>query len=849
MTPTPSATEAPIANPLRRFVCRHLFDYTPPAIRVWLAIVCAGATALAWTLWQIRQLPAAAVWPLLLLLVLVALASTFAIKVPRSTHTLSVADVFVFGAMAALGPPAAVLAAGVEGVIGTARTSKRLSSRISSPAAAMAAMAVCGWAFGVARDGLPALGLRAELAPLAALCLVALLPFALTTLPLMTMMALKGHKPITPLSWLGDSSWMAATYLAAALVAGVVDLLAQRFGQALLVVSAGSALVIVALLRVALLRQESERQQHEAKLAAAQNQAALNLQRFAAAFSHAAIGMVIVKPDGRILQANEALCELLLFDPGDLLNQPLETLLDGADAPLLRRRAEAAVSTPDDSFSMELQLRRSNGQEVWVVVHCSQYEDPGGGGHCLIYQLHDVTARHLAEGQLSHIAHHDSLTDLANRHSFHERLAQAVERTRLDPQQRFAVLFLDLDHFKTVNDSLGHSAGNALLGEVAARLRACVRPGDLVARLGGDEFAILANEVHGPEVGMGLADRVLEELGRPMRLLGNEVRPDASIGITFSDLGYRSAEEILRDADLAMYEAKAAGRGRVALFDSSMHRKVTDRLELEGDLRRAIDEGQLSVHFQPIYELDPPRLSGFEALARWVHPQRGPISPAVFIAMAEDSDHIEALTDWVIDHAMAQLARWKRAVPGMQHLCMHVNISGRDLARISLVTHVRQVLQRHQATAGSLTLEITETTLMGRLDVALRTMETLRASDVRFSIDDFGTGFSSLSYLGNLPIDSLKIDRSFVMAMHQKKQNVEIVRAIMTLGQLLCSKVIAEGIETADQLETLRRLGVQEGQGYLLSRPLRAEQVAELLAQVEADESPREGARRAVQSA
>jgi len=265
-------------------------------------------------------------------------------------------------------------------------------------------------------------------------------------------------------------------------------------------------------------------------------------------------------------------------------------------------------------------------------------------------------------------------------------------------------------------------------------------------------------------------------------------------------------------------------------FDRSMHHKVAEKLSLETDLRRAIGDGQMSVHFQPIYQLEPCRLSGFEALARWVHPQRGAISPAVFIALAEESGHIEALTDWVIDHAMAQLARWKRERPDWQHLGMHVNICGRDLNRISLVPRVEQVLQRHQATPGSLTLELTETMLMGRLDVALRTMASLKASGVRFSIDDFGTGYSSLSYLGRLPIDSLKIDRSFVMAMHESTQNLEIVRAMLTLGRTLGHKVIAEGIETQDQLAMLRELGVHEGQGFLLSRPMSAEQIDGLFA-------------------
>ena len=819
-------------NPLRGFIRRHLFDYPPSAVAAWFAIAGAGGLALGWALWRVSHLPAAA-GPLLLAIGLVALASSFAIKLPRSTYTLSVADVFIFGTLAALGTPAAVLAAGVEGAIGTARTSKRLSSRVSSPAAGMMAMSVCGWAFESTKALLPGLGLGEELAPAVALCLVAAVPFALTTIPLMGMMALKRGEPITPIRWMADAAVTAAIYLASALIAGLVHLNSQRFGPALLVVSAASTLLIMGLLRTALRRQETERQSQDAKIAEANREAERNQQRFNAAFSHAAVGMVIVNQEGVILQANAALCELLMLDPGELPGCHIDTALNSADAPLLQRRAEAALALADGAFSMELQARRADGADMWVAVHCGKYEDTASGGRCLIYQLHDITSRHVAEHRLSHIAHHDGLTDLANRHCFHERLVMAVERTRQDGSRRFALLFLDLDRFKVINDSLGHSAGNELLREVAARLRSCLGPGDLAARLGGDEFAVLLETAHEAEIGMRTAGRVLDELSRPVRIFGTEVVPSASAGITFSDAGLRTADQILRDADLAMYEAKAGGGGRVALFDRSMQEKVADKLALETDLRRAIGEGQLSMHFQPIYQLDPYRLVGFEALARWVHPQRGPVSPAVFIALAEESGYIEPLTDWVIDHAMAQLARWKKDLPGAQALGMHVNISGRDLTRMSLVGHVKQVLERHGATPGSLTLEITETTLMGRLDVALRTMGQLRLSDVRFSIDDFGTGFSSLSYLASLPIDSLKIDRSFVAAMQDKKQNAEIVRAVFALGQLLGHKVIAEGIETADQLATLRSMGVHEGQGYLLSRPLRSDQVADLLAVTE----------------
>ncbi|HRD96746.1 MAG TPA: EAL domain-containing protein [Rubrivivax sp.] len=829
--PVPAASVATRwAGPWLSFYERHLFDYPRAATAVWLAIMLAGALAGGWALWQLTSMPADSAPAVLLAVCLAALGSLSATKLPRSAYTFTVSEVFVLAALATLGPAVAVVATGVESTIATRRNSKRLSSRLSSPAASMAAIWVGGHLYLAARDVLVRWGQSLEVASLAALCGVALVPFLLSTLPLMAMMALKRREPMRPRQWLADSSGLALIYLGSAFVAGLVHLNALRFGAAVIVISAGVALGLVALLRLNLSRQEAERLAQEVRVSGAQREAALSQQRFMAAFTHAAIGMAIVRHEGHILQVNQALCSLVARTGAELVGRPFCQLLHEGDAALFQRQARAVLDAPDEAFSMEVRTLGAGGTECWVSVHCSRYEDPGGNGHCLIYQLHDITSRHLAESRLHHIAYHDGLTDLANRNYFHERLEVAVERTRLDAEQRFAVLFLDLDRFKMVNDSLGHMAGNQLLHEVAQRLRACVRPIDLVARLGGDEFAILLESLHDPESGLRLAHRVLDVLSQPLSINGTEVVPGASVGITFSDLGYRTVDEVLRDADLAMYEAKAGGRGRVALFDSSMHEKVAEKLALESDLRHAIGDGQLSVNFQPLFELEPYRLNGFEALARWVHPQRGPVSPAVFIALAEESGHIEALTDWIISHAVGQLATWRRLHPQAGSLGMHVNISGRDLARAGLVSHVRQVLEACEVPASALTLEITETTLMGRLDVALQNMGQLRELGVRFSIDDFGTGYSSLSYLSTLPIDSLKIDRSFVMGLHENPQNVEIVRAVLNLGLSLGRRVIAEGIETPRQLSALRELGVPVGQGYLLSRPLRAEQVQELLA-------------------
>ena len=303
----------------------------------------------------------------------------------------------------------------------------------------------------------------------------------------------------------------------------------------------------------------------------------------------------------------------------------------------------------------------------------------------------------------------------------------------------------------------------------------------------------------------------------------------ASIGLTFSDLGYREPDEMLRDADLAMYKAKSDGKGQLALFDASLLEKLGHKLQLEADLRRAIGEGQLSLVFQPLYRLDPHRLEGFEALTRWVHPTRGPISPGTFIALAEETGCIESLTQWAIDQAVRQHAAWRRAHPELGDLVMHVNVSGRDLSRPHLVPHVRAVLQRHGLPARLLVLEITESTLMEHRELALRALSDLTELGVKVGIDDFGTGYSSLAYLSTLPFDCLKIDRSFVIGMDQSRQHLEIVRTIISLGRTLNKQVVAEGIETPEQLKRLRQLGATIGQGYLLARPLDAHQAQRLL--------------------
>jgi diguanylate cyclase (GGDEF)-like protein/PAS domain S-box-containing protein len=571
-------------------------------------------------------------------------------------------------------------------------------------------------------------------------------------------------------------------------------------------------------------RQIAEHDAQEARVAAAERDAAQNQRRFHSAFTRASIGMAIVCPDGTVVQSNEALHALLGYDAAQMLGRPFLTLLHAGDAQLLARHVADVRARAREAFSIELRCIAPDRREIWVSMHCARFDDDRTRGDGLIFQLHDITSRRRAEGELHHIAYHDSLTDLANRNCFHERLRVVLERST----QAFAVMYLDLDRFKTVNDSLGHPVGDELLKEVARRLRECADPTDLVARLGGDEFAILVEERPARDDVARLGERILDALQAPLPIGGTDVRATASIGITFSDVGYGEPETVLRDADIAMYKAKADGKGRIALFDAGLHARLANRLQLETELRHAIRTKQLDLAFQPLFDLEPYRLAGFEALARWRHPVRGPVSPGVFIPLAEETGDIEGLTAWAIDEAVQQLASWRRSL-GAADIVMHVNVSGHDLTRDRLVPHVREVLARHRVPAHLLTLEITESTLMEQRDKAIRALAELRSLGVNLSIDDFGTGYSSLAYLSTLPFDCLKIDRSFVVGMHKSPQNIEIVRTVLSLGRALNKQVIAEGIETHDQLMRLRELGTPIGQGYLLGRPVDAEAAQSLL--------------------
>ncbi len=499
------------------------------------------------------------------------------------------------------------------------------------------------------------------------------------------------------------------------------------------------------------------------------------------------------------------------------------------DREQLEAELEAHLKGVTPHFTHEHRVRHTDGSWRWMLVRGLAVRGPDGKAYRIAGSQTDITERKEAEDRLLYDAFHDVLTGLANRALFMDRLGHAVSRARRQEQACFAVLFLDLDRFKLINDGLGHGIGDRLLEAIGSRLRRCVRPGDTVARFGGDEFTILLDGIACLEDATHIAERIDEELSAPFVLDGKELFAGASIGIAVGGRGYQRAEDVLRDADIAMYRAKASGRSRYVVFDPSMHHHAVTQLEMETDLRHAIDRRQLRVHYQPIVGAEHGEIRGFEALVRWEHPRLGLVGPSAFIPLAEETGLIVPIGGWVLEESCRQLRAWQDRHGGDPPLTVSVNISGRQFARSDLSEQVRHALEAADLPAHCLRLEITESVLMEDVEQTIAILGELRALGVKLHMDDFGTGYSSLSYLQRLPIHTVKIDGSFVERIREDDQDTEIVRTIIALATHLGLEVVAEGVETPQQQHWLRVLRCGYLQGYLFSKPVSAAEVDDLL--------------------
>ncbi|HCF26393.1 MAG TPA: diguanylate cyclase, partial [Cyanobacteria bacterium UBA11049] len=479
-------------------------------------------------------------------------------------------------------------------------------------------------------------------------------------------------------------------------------------------------------------------------------------------------------------------------------------------------------------FENEHRLLHQDGEYRWMLCQGIAVRDAAGNPYRIAGSQTDITLNKANEAKLIYQAFHDPLTGLPNRMRFMEQIESALKRSKEERNYVFALLFLDLDRFKVVNDSLGHTFGDRLLVAIAQKLKACVTPKDSIARLGGDEFTILLEDIKDITDATKMADRIYQELSRPFDLSGHEVFTTVSIGIAISTLGYDRPEDLLRDADMTMYRAKALGKGRLEVFDPTLHDRAMARLQLEIDLRRALERQELQLHYQPIVSLNNGRIAGYEALVRWQHPQRGWVSPVEFIPLAEETGLIIPMGLWVLRQACQQLRTWQQQQQQDPPLTVNVNLSGKQFDQPNLIENIKQVLQETGLDASSLKLEITESVLVENATPAVAILKQLKALGIKLAIDDFGTGYSSLSYLHQMPIDTLKIDRSFINNVDCDPEKIEMIRTIVSLAWNLGMNVVAEGVETKKQMYQLQALKCEYGQGYYFSRPLDANAVKTL---------------------
>ena len=466
---------------------------------------------------------------------------------------------------------------------------------------------------------------------------------------------------------------------------------------------------------------------------------------------------------------------------------------------------------------------------AWTHVEINCLMDVASALVTELELVSDLSVKRQTQEHLLYSTLHDALTGLPNRSLFTERLRHAMRRSARHPDDLFAVLFLDLDRFKEVNDNLGHFAGDELLRAVARRLEMCLRPEDTVARLSGDEFAILLESITETSDAGRVAQRIEEALSFPINLAGADVTTSASMGIVTSSMLHDQPEQLLRSADMAMYRAKAAGRARYELFDRAMHTDALERLQLETDLRRAVELGEFTLHYQPLVSLRTGRITGLEALVRWDHPVRGLVHPAEFIPVAEETGLIVPIGRWVLIEACTKIREWQKQFPREQPLTIGVNLSVKQFSQPDLVELIRQAIEITGVLPSSLRLEITESAIIDKGHAAATMLSDIRNLGAQVYLDDFGTGYSSLSYLHGLPIDAIKIDREFVSSMDTDDKNLRLVRTILTLAEIVGVRAEAEGISTSEQLKELRSLNCEQGQGYLFSAPITGDAVKDLL--------------------
>ena len=792
---------------------------------MWLVIL-AGMTSCAFSAYRfpVNQVDLQLA---LLVFVTVVFGSRIGVEIPHVNSEITVSDTFIFLILLLYGGEAAVLVAAADAFSSSMRFANKWFTRFFNASilacATFATVSVLHLCFGPITEKA-----RGNYSGnfIMALFLMASVQYVANSGLAALRESMKRNQPFSEI-WQKHLLCTSITYYAGASAAGMITKLITGLGFYAFMV----ALPIIGIIYVTYRtyrRNIVEAEQHANEQSRISQALQESEEHFRNAFDHAA-GMALISSDGQWHRVNGSLCQILGYTEQELLATHFQEMTYSDD---LGDDLVHMYQLLDGKIRIDQREKRfihKLGHPIWVLQSASVARNAEGAPLHLILQIQDITERKRAEEQVHHAAFHDALTGLPNRTLLSDRLSLAQARAKRSKDYQFAVLFLDLDRFKLVNDSLGHNLGDQLLVELARRLEVCMRKTDTVARLGGDEFGMLLDGIKDPYDAIHIAERIQEELLNPFELNGHEFLTTVSIGIAFSQTGYDGPEDILRDADIAMYRAKANGKARYEVFDVAMHALAVEMLMLERELRRAIERNEIRVHYQPIVSLADRKLVGFEALARWDSAELGLVSPVQFIPLAEEAGLVIPLGMLILTEACRQLHHWHCQFPTEPKPTISVNLSSKQFGQSNLVEQIKETLKTTKLDPQCLHLEITESVIMEKAQEAAQMLSRLKTLGVKLSIDDFGTGYSSLSYLHSFPFDILKIDRAFVTRMGTDKDSTGIAETILILAEKLGKQVIAEGVETEEQLAHLRTSGCGYGQGYLFAKPMGPEAVEKLL--------------------
>ncbi len=793
------------------------------------AIMAMGALALAFScLWS--PFERIDLYFVVLAACTIGLGSRVSVRIPRFKSHISVSDTFIFMTLLLYGAELAIILSAVEAFF----SARRFCSKLSTVLFNAATMAVSTTVVVFALNALSLypdnrlVGSRDQMQQfLIALSVIAIVQFAANTTLAAVYDALSAAHPFWE-TWKHKYVWTFFTYFAGSFAAGGIVLLANYAGLSVIVAALPLILLLsysyrVSLKNIELSATQAEQANEYASVLEKQSIALRESeQRFRSAFNYAPIGIGLVSPAGKWLKVNRALSNILGYSADELREMDYQDVMFPEDLGSTLVKIHEVKTGKMSNCQMEQRYLHKSGRTVWTSWGVSAAGDADSENSNLIFQIQDITGKKIAEEKLQHEATHDALTGLPNRAYFMSRLELALTKTRRDERYQLCVLFIDLDRFKYVNDNLGHIVGDQLLIAISERLKQCLRPPDIVARLGGDEFTILIEGRYYQERITGIADRIQAKFTEPFDLSGNIVYSSASIGILQASERHKTPEDMMRDADTAMYQAKRAGKARYEVFDEKMHIAAREIMQLETDLRKAIENEELSIAYQPMFSIETGRMTGVEALTRWTHPERGPIPVNTFINLAEEIGVIDTLGEYILRRACREIGSVYRDIPDESRRTLSVNLSSRQFGQPTLVQKIQNILDETRFPADLLKLEITESICFQYQEKAIEMLHHIRSLGIEIDIDDFGTGYSNLSYLSRLPISTLKIDRSFIMHITNEGANTEIVKAIISMAGNLGMKTVAEGIETRRQLELLKSMRCDGGQGFLFAKPMDA---------------------------